>query len=224
MLCLLTYVGAASASALTAYLSISKASAASFTLSRTSPRGPLFFWPSASPLGLRPPKSGRPAPNSPISSLSDCGFQPERTETARDLTKNPAVIEDTYMAVGTKRQLKDASRIIGVLRMWYEAESGVSLSVATGAVSLLTAEGSPYPICTISKFTDSGLRRPVFVPKIRRWRRAGWYPRRPTHKCWLAVTSVIRSGGPPPAGPLQLQLRSPAFPCRSISYPRAQSH
>ena len=54
-----------------------------------------LFWPSASPLGLRPPKSGRPAPNSPISSLSDCGFQPERTETARDLTKNPAVIEDT---------------------------------------------------------------------------------------------------------------------------------
>ena len=90
-----------------------------------------LFLPSASPLGLRPPKSGRPAPNSPISSLSDCGFQPERTETARDLTKNPAVIEDTYTAVGTKRQLKDASRIIGVLRMWYEAESGVSLSVAT---------------------------------------------------------------------------------------------
>ena len=28
-----------------------------------------FFLPSASPLGLRPPKSGRPAPNSPISFL-----------------------------------------------------------------------------------------------------------------------------------------------------------
>ena len=26
-----------------------------------------FFWPSASPLGLRPPKSGRSTPNSPIS-------------------------------------------------------------------------------------------------------------------------------------------------------------
>ena len=80
----------------------------------------LFFWPSASPLGLRPPKSGRPAPNSPISSLSDCGFQPERTETARDLTKNPAVIEDTYTAVGTMQQLQDASRIIGLLRLWHD--------------------------------------------------------------------------------------------------------
>ena len=79
-----------------------------------------FFLPSASPLGLRPPKSGRPAPNSPISSLSDCGFQPERTETARDLTKNPAVIEDTYTAVGTMQQLQDASRIIGLLRLWHD--------------------------------------------------------------------------------------------------------
>ena len=122
----------------TSLSAIPEGKTASDVRSRSSP---FFFWPSASPLGLRPPKSGRPAPNSPISSLSDCGFQPERTETARDLTKNPAVIEDTYTAVGTTRQLQDASRIIGVPRLWYEAESGVSLSVATGAVSLLTAEG-----------------------------------------------------------------------------------
>ena len=46
------------------------------------------------------------------------GFQPERTETARDLAKNPAVIEDTETVVGTMRQLQDASRIIGVLWLW----------------------------------------------------------------------------------------------------------
>ena len=44
------------------------------------------------------------------------GFQLERTETARDLAKNPAVIEDTYTAVGTMRQLHNASRIIGGTR------------------------------------------------------------------------------------------------------------
>ena len=56
----------------------------------------LLFWPSASPLGHRPPKSGRPAPNSPISLFSAFGFQPELTETARCRAKNPAVIENTY--------------------------------------------------------------------------------------------------------------------------------
>ena len=40
---------------------------------------PPFFWPSASPLGLRPPKSGRRTPNSPICMFSCFGFLRVRT-------------------------------------------------------------------------------------------------------------------------------------------------
>ena len=53
-------------------------------IERTATRGPgpFFSWPRASPRGRRPPKSGRPRPNSPISIVSCFGFLRERTMDA----------------------------------------------------------------------------------------------------------------------------------------------
>ena len=50
---------------------------------------PFFFLAKPSPLGFRPPKSGRSAPNSPIR-CGFVGFFGVRTQTARLSAKNPA--------------------------------------------------------------------------------------------------------------------------------------